>query len=95
MCSATTTRQTLGYRGSLSTLPLLRQTNAPTVQFMPDPQDILGGTDDIDNYMPSQDFLSPFTSDGVVTLMREVSGNPRIGVIQDDDEEEILTQQIN
>lgn len=94
MCSATTTRETLGYRGSLSTLPLLRQTNAPTVQFMSDLQDILEATDDIDNYMPSQDFLSPFTSDGVVTLMREVSGNPRIGVIHDD-EEEILTKQIN
>ena len=34
---------------------------------------------DIDDYTPTQDFLSPFTSDGVLTLMREISGNHTIG----------------
>jgi hypothetical protein len=29
---------------------------------------------DIDNYTPTQDFLSPFLSEGVMTCMREVSG---------------------
>jgi Mg-chelatase subunit ChlD len=29
----------------------------------------------IDTYIPTQDFLSPFTSDGILTLMSEVSGN--------------------
>jgi hypothetical protein len=49
---------------------------------------IAGTGNDIDNYAPSQDFLSPFSSDGVVTLMREVSGNHSIGHTAADDEEE-------
>jgi hypothetical protein len=44
---------------------------------------------EIDNYAPSQDFLSPFSSDGVVTLMREVSGNHSIGrTLADDDNDD-------
>jgi hypothetical protein len=34
---------------------------------------------EIDSYIPSQDILSPFSSEGVVTLMRDISGNPTIG----------------
>ena len=68
---------------------LQRQTNAPNVNFSDETHvnifdnylDRLSTLDetDIDNYTPSQDFLSPFVSDGVVTLMREVSGNYSIG----------------
>jgi len=32
--------------------------------------------------------LSPYTSDGVVTLMRDVSGDPTLSIIHPDDEEE-------
>lgn len=35
--------------------------------------------DDLDNYTPSQNFLSPFTTNSVVTVMRDVSGNHSIG----------------
>jgi hypothetical protein len=90
MCSATTTEQTLNqYQNrNLGTLRLLRQTNRLRVNSMSQRQTIFQldnvlidqEEDEIDNYTPSQDFLSPFKSDGVVTLMREVSGNPRIGI---------------
>jgi hypothetical protein len=33
----------------------------------------------IDNYMVSQNALTPYSSDGVVSLMREVSGNHTLG----------------
>jgi hypothetical protein len=42
--------------------------------------------DNIDNYTPTQDFLSPFSSNGVITLMREISANHSI--------EEITTTQL-
>jgi len=45
---------------------------------------------EIDTYAPTQDFLSPFSSGGVVKLMRAVSGNNSIGreFVTDMDEEE-------
>jgi len=60
---------------------LQRQTNLPMVNFSNELTMDVPEDDDIDNYMPSKDFLSPFSSDGVVTLMREVSGIPSIGRI--------------
>jgi hypothetical protein len=111
MCSATHTQDTYD-PPVLTRFPgrvrLLRQTNAPTVNFstttniftFPDNSDIHGENleNDIDNYAPTQDFLSPFSSDGVVTLMREVSGNYSIGHRRSEDEddaEEEVTAQIN
>jgi hypothetical protein len=44
--------------------------------------------DDINNYTVSMNALSPYTSDGVVTLMRDVSGDPTLSIIHPDDEEE-------
>ena len=41
--------------------------------------------DDIETYAPTLEFLSPFSSDGVITLMREVSGNHSIGHTLADD----------
>jgi hypothetical protein len=87
MCSATVTQQTLRQpknRRGLSTIPLLRQTNAPGAANIMD--------NELDSYIPSQDFLSPFTSDGVVTMMRDVSGNQRIGTNQDIEDEDNLSE---
>lgn len=87
MCSATHTQNLFESVPKIpQRLRLQRQTNAPNVNFSGVTQvhtfdnglDMLDDND-IDNYTPSQDFLSPFTSDGVVTLMREVSGNYSIG----------------
>lgn len=110
MCSATHT-QCLYEPGTPRRFPtrtrLQRQTNNPAVSFSTQ-QDVftfagdlvspqMDFADDIDNYAPTQDFLSPFSSDGVVTLMREVSGNYSIGhqiatndltSLRDEDEEE-------
>jgi hypothetical protein len=86
-------------------LRLQRQTNAPSIGFrettqvfafdnmMPPIDQGMDNDNEIDNYAPSQDFLSPFSSDGVVTLMREVSGNHSIGrtLVADDEEEENTT----
>lgn len=92
MCSATHT-QCLYESGNPIRFPiktqLQRQTNNPADSFLTQ-QDVftLEGElvphlmdidDDIDSYAPTLDFLSPFSSDGVITLMREVSGNYTIG----------------
>lgn len=81
---------------------LQRQTNAPNGNFSGETQpysfdnclDILSALDEtnIDNYTPSQDFLSPFLSDGVVTLMREVSGNYSIGNNTADKDEDVYEE---
>ncbi len=99
MCSATHTQDLFDntYQRPVGTLRLQRQTNAPTIGFTETTQVFHFDDglippldqDDIDNYAPTQDFLSPFSSDGVVTLMREVSGMHTIGnTILDEDEEE-------
>lgn len=110
MCSATHTQEL--YNGSAPTrfpgrTRLSRQTNAPNVNFSTQADvftisdyidsDLHQLENDIDSYIPTQDFLSPFSSDGVVTLMREVSGNHSIGRTQasEEDEEEEETAQIN
>lgn len=102
MCSATNTQnlfESPDDRRMSTRIPgkirLQRQTNAPNVNFSCETHvynfdnclDLLDETD-IDNYTPSQDFLSPFVSDGVVSLMREVSGNYSIGHNTTDDEED-------
>lgn len=107
MCSATHT-QDLNGPGAPRRFPLItrlqRQTNNLGVSFSTqqdvftfvgdlDPP-VMDFADDIDSYAPTQDFLSPFSSDGIVTLMREVSGNHSIGRTQTKDEEE-ETVQIN
>jgi hypothetical protein len=95
MCSATHTQNLFETNLRVpGMLRLQRQTNSYTVDFAMNTQiftfdnHIAGTGNDIDNYAPSQDFLSPFSSDGVVTLMREVSGNHSIGHTAADDEEE-------
>jgi hypothetical protein len=100
MCSATHTQNLFEPRlRPPGILRLKRQTNAPSIGFSNTTQ-VFGvdmflddASNDIDNYAPSQDFLSPFSSDGVVTLMREVSGNHSIGrtLVADDEEEENTT----
>lgn len=74
-------------------LSLKRQTNAPRLNFSLSSQTQVFRVDeeeeDINNYTPSQDFLSPFSTDSVLTLMREVSGNYTIGRIYSTDEEEL------
>ena len=45
--------------------------------------------DDINNYTVSMNALSPYTSDGVVTLMRDVSGDPTLSILPALDEEVI------
>jgi hypothetical protein len=104
MCSATHTQNLFEPRlRPPGILRLQRQTNAPSIGFSNTTQVFGFGVDmflddasnDIDNYAPSQDFLSPFSSDGVVTLMREVSGNHSIGRTLVEDEEEENTTSIN
>jgi hypothetical protein len=56
---------------------LRRQTNLPNINYLSETTFDLQ-EDDINNYCPSRDFLSPFSSDGIVTLMREVSGIPSL-----------------
>ena len=95
MC-ATLTSQQNNRIDRVSQLPvpqLLRQINNHTVtlsdlqtqvlDFIPPKEEIC----DIDSYMPTQDFLSPFISNGVLTLMREVSGNYSIGHSRTDNDE--------
>jgi hypothetical protein len=104
MCSARHTQKLFEPRlRPPGILRLQRQTNAPTVGFSGTTQvfafdniaaaGVDDASNDIDNYDPSQDFLSPFSSDGVVTLMREVSGNHSIGrtLVADDEDEENTT----
>lgn len=104
MCSATHTQNLFETNLRPPRITRLqRQTNAPTVEFRGTTQVFTfdnvvdDASNDIDNYAPSQDFLSPFSSDGVVTLMREVSGNHSIGrtLVADDEEEEENTISIN
>ena len=83
MCSATHT-QDLYDSFAPTRIPrimrLQRQTNDPdmfTSNLVPT---VVNLANDIDNYSPTQDFLSPFSSDGIFTLMREVSGNHSIGI---------------
>jgi len=45
--------------------------------------------DDINNYTVSMNALSPYTSDGVVTLMRDVSGDTTLSIINPVNEEVI------
>lgn len=100
MCSATHTQEL--YNNSYTILPertrLHRQTNLRKVNFSTqadvftviddfDPP-VMNFADEIDSYVPTQDFLSPFSSDGVVTLMREVSGNYSIGRTIPDNEDD-------
>jgi len=105
MCSATHTQDLIGnlnpeLPGFPRRVPLQRQTNAQVINFSDTPsvfgfQDIID-TNDIDNFSPSQDFLSPFSSDTVITLMRGVSGNPLIGhKASDDTSEDEATVKIN
>lgn len=113
MCSATHTQEIYGdNKKPRRLLRLQRPTNVPSVEFSQTTQVFafdttmspidhkLNNENDIDNYAPSQDFLSPFSSEGVVTLMREVSGNPSIGRTladedNDDDEHEEKTNSGN
>lgn len=97
MCSATHTQEL--YNNSLpEKTQLHRQTNLQNVNFSTqtdvftfiddfDPP-VMNFADEIDSYVPTQDFLSPFSSDGVVTLMREVSGNYSIGRTIPDNEDD-------
>lgn len=71
----------------INRLRLQRQTNSPSNVFFSDntqintfEPDYNQELDEIESYIPSQDFLSPFSSDGIVSLMREVSGNRTIGL---------------
>jgi Mg-chelatase subunit ChlD len=112
MCSATHTQEIYdNHIRPPGILRLQRQTNVPSIGFrettqvfvfdnMMHPIDQgMDNDNEIDNYAPSQDFLSPFSSDGVVTLMREVSGNHSIGRTladdDNDDEQEEKTNSIN
>jgi len=45
----------------------------------------------IDNYMLSHNSLTPYSSDGVISLMREVSGNHSIGIDTETPDKETLT----
>lgn len=102
MCTTLTTDENLTHNSHnmriINPVRLQRQTNYPTVNFSTNTQifDFINNdedTIDIDSYIPTQDFLSPFSSDGVITLMREISGNHTIGnIVTDDDDktEEII-----
>lgn len=105
MCSATHTQDLYGPRAPVrfpGRIRLQRYTNTPTVNFstrtnvftFPDnlDQNEADLPNDIDNYEPTQDVLSPFSSDGVVTLMREISGNYSIGHTRVEDQDEITLQ---
>ena len=96
LCSATHTQDILDNRlqRPVRLLRLQRQTNAPTLEFGETTQEFNLGystfsptplEDEIDNYAPTQDFLSPFSSERVVTLMREVSGINTVGHTKLDD----------
>jgi len=100
MCSATHTSEMYNSNSinnrNIRRLQLQRQTNGPIVNFSEqinvfdieyDEQQ-----DDLERYIPTQDFLSPFSSDGILTLMREVSGNNSIGYTEDDDISEQTTK---
>ena len=93
MCSATHT-QDLYDSFAPTRIPrimrLQRQTNDPdmfTSNLVPT---VVNLTNDIDNYSPTQDFLSPFSSDGIFTLMREVSGNHSIGITQTEKKNDLV-----
>ena len=97
MCSAISSDENITYNiynRSIGKPPRIqRQTNLPTFDFS-EIFDFIEDTTDIESYVPTQDFLSPFVSDGIVTLMRDISGNPSIGNIISNNEEE-KTQEIN
>jgi len=93
MCSATHT-QDLYDSFAPTRIPrimrLQRQTNDPdmfTSNLVPT---VVNLANDIDNYSPTQDFLSPFSSDGIFTLMREVSGNHSIGITQTEKKNDLV-----
>lgn len=111
MCSATHTQNI--YSNCIKPpkmLRLQRQTNAPSIGFKETTQVFhmihsidqkINNDNCIDNYEPSQDYLSPFLSDGVLTLMRDISGIHSIGRTStsanddNDDKQEDKTFSIN
>lgn len=106
VCSATTTqpicppifyqpirvqRQTAGHSVSFSEESNIFDTNYSSFDGVQQ-LDLLNELNALDNYIPSQNVLSPFSSNEVITLMREVSGNYSIGKTDDEIESDKTTE---
>jgi hypothetical protein len=86
ICSATYTEDI--YNNRLKTpqiTPLKRQTNITSIDSTITKVFDYKSINDIDCYTPSQDFLSPFSNNSVVSVMRQVSGITTLGNTEDDE----------